>query len=44
MLGGKLPGIRSGWKTFGNIFKYFGILINDPLEILRNRWLRSLNI
>jgi len=24
--------ISSGLKTFGNIFKYFGILINDPLR------------
>jgi hypothetical protein len=36
--------ILSWWKTFGNIFKYFGMLINDPLEILMNIWLRCLNI
>jgi hypothetical protein len=25
--------IASGWNTSGNIFKYFGILINDPFDI-----------
>jgi hypothetical protein len=30
--------ISSGWKTFWNIFKYFGMLINDhPMKFIMMR-------